>query len=196
MVGTCSSPIVLHVNALPRARSACGAEIVRRFIATLDPGDLRCATAVPAVRLVPRFAARAAELEPAVALQGNSADATQLQLVAAAVLTAGDILARVDSNSTDRGKGLRGGSFQIVHHGDSLEIVVDRVRWTNDLEVSGTIDKPSGYTSTVSAHLDSVGPGGAAGQLQIHWQEGLADVRAHITGKISGRTVVAQMPAP
>ncbi len=34
-----------HVNALPRARSACGAEIVRRFIATLEPGDVGCAAA-------------------------------------------------------------------------------------------------------------------------------------------------------
>jgi pimeloyl-ACP methyl ester carboxylesterase len=185
-----------HVNALPRARSACGAEIVRRFIETLDPGDLSCASAVPALRLVPRFAMQTADLEPATALQGNSADAAQLRLVAAAVLTVGDVLARVDSNSTDRGKGLRGGSFRIDHHGDSLEIVVDRVRWTNDLEVSGTIDKPAGYMSTVRARLDAVGPGGAAGQLKIHWEEGLADARALIAGEVNGSAVAAQMPAP
>jgi pimeloyl-ACP methyl ester carboxylesterase len=186
----------LHVNALPRARSACGADIVRRFIETLDPGDLRCASAVPAVRLVPRFAKRVAELDPAIALQGNSADAAQLRLVAAAVLTVGDVLARADSNSTDRGKGLRGGSFQIARHGDSLEIVVDRVRWTDDLEVSGTIDKPAGYTSTVRARLDALCPGGAAGRLKIHWEEGLADARALIAGEVNGNAVAAQMPAP
>src|SRR5450631_282536 len=45
-----------HVNALPRARSACGAKIVRRFIATLDPGDLGCAAAIRPLFLVPRFA--------------------------------------------------------------------------------------------------------------------------------------------
>lgn len=186
----------LHVNALPRARSACGAEIVRRFIETLEPGDLSCASAVPAVRLVPRFATRAAELDPAIALQGNSADAAQLRLVAAAVLAVGDVLARADSNSTDRGKGLRGGSFQITHNGDSIEIVVDRVRWTNDLEVSGTIDKPAGYTSTVRVRLDVLGPGGTAGRLQIHWKEGRNDARALITGDLGASAVVAQMPAP
>ena len=45
-----------HVNALPRARSPCGAKIVRHFIETLEVGDSRCASEVPPVRLVPQFA--------------------------------------------------------------------------------------------------------------------------------------------
>ncbi len=45
-----------HVNALPHARSVCGASIVRRFIETLAPGDIACAANVPPLRLVPRFA--------------------------------------------------------------------------------------------------------------------------------------------
>jgi pimeloyl-ACP methyl ester carboxylesterase len=36
-----------HVNSLPRSRSACGAEIARRFIETLAVGDTSCAAAVP-----------------------------------------------------------------------------------------------------------------------------------------------------
>ena len=113
-----------HVNALPRARSACGAEIVRRFIATLEPGDVGCAAKVPPLPLVPRFARKAAQLEPAVGLDGNSADAESLQWVSAAVLTAGDVLARLGGNSTDGGEGLRGGSFRFAPHGGSVRITL------------------------------------------------------------------------
>ena len=91
-----------HVNALPRARSDCGAEIVRRFITTLAAGDISCASQVPPVRLVPRFSMEARDLAPAAGLPGNSASPRQLRIVSAAVQAAGDVLARVDANSTSQ----------------------------------------------------------------------------------------------
>src|SRR5262249_13448763 len=48
-----------HVNALPHARSECGARLVQHFLADLSTGDENCARQVPPVRLVPRFARRA-----------------------------------------------------------------------------------------------------------------------------------------
>jgi pimeloyl-ACP methyl ester carboxylesterase len=185
-----------HVNALPRARSACGAQIVRRFITTLDPGDLGCAAAVPAVNLVPRFVRKAAQLEPAVGLNGNSADAESLKLVSAAVLTAGDVLAQLGSNSTDQGRGLRGGSFRIAHRGDSARISLREVRWTEDLAVSGTIDEPADRTGVVRAKLALAGPSGLTGQLTIHWQDAGPEAHALIRGTIGGAAVVAQTPVP
>jgi pimeloyl-ACP methyl ester carboxylesterase len=185
-----------HVNALPRARSTCAAEIVRRFITTLATGDESCAAAVPAVRLVPRFATRAAELEPAIGLHGNAAGATQLQIVTAAVLTAGDVLARLSSNSTDRGSGLRAGSFHIRHHTGSVHVTVWRVRWTEDVAVSGTIDRSAGHTGIVRARLDLAGPAGLAGRLTVRWQEGVAQAHATVDGSIGGSRVVAQVVAP
>jgi hypothetical protein len=185
-----------HVNALPHARSDCAAEIVRRFITTLEPGDLGCASQVPAVRLVPRFAVRAAELEAAIGLPGNSADSMQLQFVAAAVLTAGDVLTRLSSNSAGRGTGLRGGTFRILRHNGSPRIALSGVRWTEDLAVSGTIDRPDGHTSMVRARLEVAGPAGVAGQLEIHWQEGESQSRALIHGILSGAVVAAQTAAP
>jgi len=158
-----------HVNALPRARSACGAEIVRRFIATREPGDVGCAKKVPPLPLVPRFARKAAQLEPAVGLDGNSADAESLQWVSAAVLTAGDVLGRLGGNSTDGGEGLRGGSFRFAPHGGSVRITLRQVRWTEDLAVSGTIDKPADRAGTVRALLALEGPQGLAGRLVIQW---------------------------
>ncbi len=106
-----------HVNALPRARSACGAKIVRRFIASLSPGDTRCAARVPPLVLVPEFAERSADLAPARALPGNRADARRLRLAAATVMTLGDVLVRAAENSTGTGPGLRGGSFHILRRG-------------------------------------------------------------------------------
>ena len=42
----------LHVNALPGARSECGASIVRHFLDTLEPGDVSCTQSVAEIRLV------------------------------------------------------------------------------------------------------------------------------------------------
>ncbi len=50
-----------HVNALPRARSACGAQIVRRFIETLSVGRYALRGEVPPLRLVPQFALHASD---------------------------------------------------------------------------------------------------------------------------------------
>ena len=63
----------LHVNALPRARSPCGAELVRHFIETLDVGDARCAAGRRRCAWCGGFARRAAELEPAQGLASNQA---------------------------------------------------------------------------------------------------------------------------
>ncbi len=185
-----------HVNALPRARSACGSQIVRRFIDTLSPGDTDCAARVPALRLLPRFAAHAAGLEPASGLNGNVADAAQLRYVSAAVLTAGDVLVRLRSNSTGRGPGLRGGSFHIASRAGSVRVVLDGVRWTEDLAVSGTIDAPAGRGGTVRARLEIAGPAGLSGRLRISWQEGAAAPVARIRGAFGATAVVAQSAAP
>jgi pimeloyl-ACP methyl ester carboxylesterase len=185
-----------HVNALPRARSACGAEIVRRFIATLEPGDVGCAAAVPAVHLVPRFARKVAQLEPAVGLNGNSADGESLKWVSATVLTAGDLIARFDSNTTDEGQGLRGGSFRFTPHGQSVRITLRNVRWTEDVAVSGTIDTSREPMGPVRARLAVKGPSGLAGRLTIQWQDGGPEARALVRGTIGGAAVVAQTPAP
>src|SRR5262249_39300595 len=60
-----------HVNALPHARSDCGARLVQRFLADLSTGDESCAHQVAPVRLVPRFARRAQELDPAQPATNN-----------------------------------------------------------------------------------------------------------------------------
>ncbi len=79
----------LHVNALPGARSECGAALVRHFLDTLEPGGTECTQTIAEIRLVPRFARRVQELDPASAAAGNAASAEQLRAVSAALLSAG-----------------------------------------------------------------------------------------------------------
>jgi pimeloyl-ACP methyl ester carboxylesterase len=185
-----------HVNALPRARSACGAQIARRFIETLSAGDAACAARVPPLRLVPRFAAHAGELEAAVAMPGNRADAAQLQWVSAAVMTAGDVLARLPGNSTGQGVGLRGGSFRIENGPSTLHVALNQVRWTEDLAVSGKIDKAKVRTGAVRATLHLAGADGLSGDLTVAWPEGVAHSVASIRGTLDGAAVLARSPAP
>jgi pimeloyl-ACP methyl ester carboxylesterase len=185
-----------HVNALPRARSVCAARIVRRFIATLETGDSSCAASVPPLRLVPRFAQHAAELEPAAALPGNRADTAQLRWISAAVMTAGDVLARLAGNSTGLGVGLRGGSFRVESAAPPLRVDLNEVRWTEDLAVSGTIDNAKASFGVVRAALRLTGDGGLTGAITVEWPEGVANSMAIIRGSMAGAVVIARAPAP
>ena len=185
-----------HVNALPRARSTCGAELVRRFVETLDAGDTACAAGVPPLRLVPRFALQASQLEPAAAAAGNRVNEAQLRRVSAAVMTAGDVLARLGGNSTGQGVGLRGGSFRAVNDASTAHISLNQVRWTEDLTVSGKIDKPLARTGMVRALLQLTTADGLGGELAVEWPEGIAGSSADIRGALGGAVVRARTPAP
>jgi pimeloyl-ACP methyl ester carboxylesterase len=184
----------LHVNALPRARSECAAQIVRRFYETLSPGDTQCASVVPPLRLVAQFARQVSEVDPATAQAGNRADARQLKAVSAAVFTVGDALGRLESNSSGEATGLRGGSFRIVRNDASARLTLDGVRWTEDLAVSGTVNY-SGRSGEVRAMVELTGTAGS-GRLDIRWSEGVANATARITGEIDGARVVARRTAP
>jgi pimeloyl-ACP methyl ester carboxylesterase len=185
-----------HVNALPRARSPCGARIARRFIAALDPGDIGCAARVPPLRLVARFVLRIEEIEPARAIGGNLASELELRAARGAVMTAGDVLVHARSNSSGHGVGLRGGSFEIGARAQSAHIVLHGVRWTSDLSVSGTIDEPHDRTRPVTARLRIQGPLGLTGRIDARWREDVPDARAKIRGLIGSRPLVAEIDAP
>ena len=191
----------LHVNALPRARSACAAEIVRHFIETLDLGDTRsgqarCASEAPPVRLIGSFARRAAELEPAQALASNQAPDLTLRFASAAVLTAGDVATRIGMSSSGYGVGLRGGRFTIVERAGGATATLDTVRWTEDLAVSGTVEKTRGPAGRVRAHLQLAGSGSLDGALEIVWDDASSNAIADIRGELGGARVAARMPAP
>ncbi len=185
-----------HVNALPHARSRCAADIVRHFIDSLEPGDTSCAAEVPPVRLVPRFAVRADAVAPAIPEAGNAVSDGALALASAAVQTVGDILVRAQVNSSGQGAGLRGGHFQISAGDVSRRITLDRVRWTEDLAVSGTIEEAGDAAGSVLAKVTLQGSDDIRGTLDVNWMDRSPEAQAHIQGLIAGRKVEARMPAP
>jgi pimeloyl-ACP methyl ester carboxylesterase len=185
-----------HVNALPRARSPCAAGIARRFIATLAPGDVGCLGRVAPLRLVPNFARHVAELPPVAGRPGNHADTDRLKLAQAALQTLGDVLARVDQNTTGSGKGLRGGGFLVVQNGANRHVSLYRIRWTEDLVVSGALERSPGPFAEIRARLEISGLGGLEGALRIGWREGTWAPTARIDGLIGGQALAALAPAP
>jgi pimeloyl-ACP methyl ester carboxylesterase len=185
----------LHVNALPRARSDCGAIVVRRFIETLAVGDASCADTVPELRLVLRFARRVRELPPAAALAGNLADAGRRRAVTAAVLAAGDALVRAPDIGNGGGVGLRGGHFSVAGTIEGYRLTLHALRWTEDLRVSGTVSAPS-RAGPAHAELRLAGASDISGTLQVDWVEGTPLAQARARGLLGGQAVAATLDAP
>ncbi|HYX73684.1 MAG TPA: alpha/beta hydrolase [Steroidobacteraceae bacterium] len=183
-----------HVNALPGARSECAAGLARRFLADLTPGDASCASAVPPVPLVGRFARHVHELTPAAAVAGNEADEEALRTVSAALLTCADVLTRAGENGAGGGVGLRGGTFTAARRGEGYRITLQQVRWTEDLSVSGRIDWP-GRRGVVHAELEVRSPQKSGG-LDLSWPEGTASARATARGMLGGKKIAAEAAPP
>jgi len=161
------------------ARSDCGAILVRRFMERLETGDEGCAAAVPAVRLVPRFARHLRELPAARALAGNAAGEDQLRAVSAALLTSADVIARAEENGAGAGVGLRGGTFTVREARHGYRLSLREVRWTEDAAVSGRIDWPR-RSGVVHADLELWTSQGLRGALQLQWPEGVNGATATV----------------
>jgi pimeloyl-ACP methyl ester carboxylesterase len=185
----------LHVNALPRSRSECGALLVRRFLANLSTEDDSCAAQVPPVRLVPRFARHAAELTPAQALPGNQAGEPALRLVSAVLLTCEDAIARARAAGAGHGVGLRGGAVTVTTAEPGYHLSLHQLRWTQDVAVSGELEWP-GRSGTVHGTLELAAAGGMHGKLEVQWPEGVAHPRATVNGTLGGERLAAEASAP
>jgi pimeloyl-ACP methyl ester carboxylesterase len=184
-----------HVTALSDEDN-CGSEIVRNFVQRLDPGDTSCAKNVAEVHLVPKFARRAAELDPATAGPGNAGTAEDLRIAAAASQTLGDALARWWVNSSGKGVGLRGGTFTYKSSGSHSLYTFKKLRWTEDVEVSGNADWDYDFPGLVEAHLKIKTSSGEKGDLTLSWNSRKADAEAQITGRLGGREIHASIYAP
>ena len=190
-----------HVNALPHARSPCGAEVVQTFIA--DAADeagaaraARCASEAPPPRLAPPFVRGYARATPAIAGAGNRAGPAALVLAGATVATVGDLLPRLEVNSSGHGVGLRGGKFTVTVDRDGRSHAhLTSLRWAEDLSVSGTLDWMANRGEAV-AHLRVHTRKGVTGRMTVRFTEGTADARARIEGRIAGAKLVAETTAP
>jgi hypothetical protein len=143
---------------------------------------------------VPRFAASTDALAPAQPSSGNQAGTSELKLAAGALDTVGDVFARF-LVTFGIGSGLRGGEFTYTLTSYGYEFDLDRVQWTGDLQVSGTMrwDVKSGE---VNADLRLRHQGKNAGTLAIAWSDVQPNATATLSGRIAGKRVEAQRIAP
>jgi hypothetical protein len=183
-----------HVTALGDV-DHCASTLARSFIATRSPGDTACAKNIPEVRLVPSFATGYVQLPAATAGPGNQAPVESLQAVTAAVLSAGDALGRWWVNYDGSGVGLRGGHFRYAYRHHGYAFTLSSMRFVDDIAVSGHVNWSYG-TGVASAHLTLRGYGVPTGTLDVSWNDLQANAIASVTGTLSGKNVVATLPAP
>jgi pimeloyl-ACP methyl ester carboxylesterase len=184
----------LHIDALDD-QADCAAPIVRRFVATLDPGDVSCADRIAPIGVAPVFVRRAEQASPARAIDGNQGGARYLALATAAVATAADVVDRKWRIAGGLGAGLRGGRFAIEQSGVKTRFTLQAVRWAEDLAVSGRIDW-NHHTGDIHGVLAISEPKAGNGDLIVRWNTKIAGSRASIDGRIGGRSIRAWAPAP
>ena len=172
----------------------CVQDIVRRFIKQLSPGDTSCIHEVRPLRSPPRFARTVNELTPAKGLRGNQANSSDLKLAAGALETVGDVFARFII-TFGIGSGLRGGQFTYLQQPDGYEFNLDHVRWTEDVEVSGSIRWRTA-SGEVLADVTLRRNGRNVGDLDFAWDDVEVDAIASISGTINGKRVRAERLAP
>jgi hypothetical protein len=84
----------------------------------------------------------------------------------------------------------------VVNAAPLVHVTLNQVRWTEDLAVSGTVDKPMVRSGTVRARLQLAMADAPAGELTVEWPEDSARSSAGIHGTLAGAAVHARTPAP
>jgi hypothetical protein len=172
----------------------CVQRIVRRFVSQLSPGDTSCIADVRPIRTVPRFVRFANQVAPADAVNGNQAATRDLKLAAAALETVGDVFSRF-LITFGIGSGLRGGEYTYGLEPDGYAYELNRVKWTEDLEVSGTL-RWQLASGDVIADIRLRQDGRNIGNLDIEWNDVDSNAVATLTGTINGSRVKARRIAP
>ena len=148
-----------------------------------------------AARTVPKFARLANELEPLEPLAGDASSPAQRQLAAAALETAGDVVAQWYATVGSYLRGLRGGRFNYVETANGYKFTLKQLQWTEDVAVSGTVVWNMS-TNIVTAQVDLVANGAAAGSLNMRWDDADFHAIASVAGQINGAMIKAQGVAP
>ena len=172
----------------------CVQQVVRRFVSQLSAGDTSCIPKVRPIRTVPRFERSVAALKPADATSGNVANASKLRLASGALETVGDVFSRF-LITYGSGSGLRGGKYTYGRNGSKYVFQLNRVKWTDDLEVSGTMQW-SLSSGNVTASVTLRQGGKSIGNLSIAWNDLKTSAVATLTGTIGGAAVRAKRIAP
>ena len=173
----------------------CTSSIALRFVQQLVPGDTSCTRRVRAARTVPKFARLASELEPLEPLAGDRSTPAQRRVAAAALASAGDVVAQWYATVGSYLRGLRGGRFDYVETANGYRFSLRDMQWTEDVAVSGTVLWNTS-TNIVTAQLTLVASGVPAGALRARWNDADFHALASVEGEINGAVVKARSVAP
>ncbi len=185
-----------HVTALADF-DGCASGIVRRFITTLDAGDVSCAENASEIHVVPDFPRRLrAAPEASSAGPRDRSTAVDRRAAWAASWTVGDALARWVLMYGAEGHGLRGGRF--VASGDyysfePVQLRLRRARFVPDLGVSGRL---TWDRRELRVHGRLRLSGAHTGTLSISWPTRATRAVASIHGRLDGRPVRLRTAAP
>jgi hypothetical protein len=180
----------LHVNALPRARSRCGAILARRWLLSGQLGDDSCKDTVVPVRLVPAFSRRVDDLDAARPLPGNATDSHGLRVATGIVATISDAISRSAEGQAGHSIGLRGGHVRSSVRGDTQIVTLEGAQFTEDLAIDGTITVSVSGISGELVLRDKAG----SGHSHFAWRSG-ADASV-ITGMLAGKRLHVSADAP
>ena len=172
----------------------CASTLIQEFVQSpghLDRIDASCAADVPPIRAVGSFPSTPAEVPALVPGPGDGAGPGGLQAASAAVLTAGDALARVQGIGAVPDAGLHGGTVVPSRGGSRLTLTADQL--VPGLAVSGSV--VVGPT-TVTAALTVDGPGVPTTSVSASWPVTGTGAPAQVSGTSGGVTVVGTCPAP
>jgi pimeloyl-ACP methyl ester carboxylesterase len=172
----------------------CVQDIVRNFVKNLRPGNTSCVAKIRGIRTPPKFARSFTELTPVDAIAGNRASPRELRLATAALETVGDVMSRWYV-TFGIGSGLRGGEFTYELTANGYAFDLDRVKWTDDVAVSGTI-RWDHNTDAVVADVRLFQGGERSGTLNIKWDDGKQNAIARLSGTVEGSRLEAKRIAP
>jgi pimeloyl-ACP methyl ester carboxylesterase len=167
----------------------CASQIIQAFVAdpaALQSLDVSCAAAIPGIRAVGAYPASLGEVVP-VTLAAGRASRPALRLMAAAVQTAGDAVARYESVGASPDAGLYGGTVTVSASGDQLTLANDEL--VPGVKISGTVTIGA---TMITAELTAKGGGTTIMTIKASWPLYGARARA----AVSTATVYGSTPAP
>ena len=133
----------IHVTAIGDYER-CSSTIARRFIRTLHAGDTACAAKTPRIHVVSAFPRSVRDAPQAGRGRGDRSEPADRKVAWVVGETVGDALSHWWSLMYGAvGHGLRGGTFTVkggyYTYANPLVLTLNRVRFTDDVAVSGTV---------------------------------------------------------
>ncbi len=181
--------------------TVCGSELIQAFVAhpqAIDTLDASCAAAVPAIHTVGIYASQLGEQPAIEPSPGDDAAPQDLRLAAAAVITAGDAIARYEAIEAPLDHGLFGGTVTATHSGALLTLSHDQL--VPGVSVSGTVAlTPAPILldgNTVIASLRASAPGMRTATFTATWTTAGTGAVAQVTGAVGSEPVSGTLPAP